>query len=120
MSAFVKFHRTKKDIDPLDVAKHKYYLNRLTPSLNLLTKVGINIVSNVAYLASFNSEAIFQLQKRASAIGICTFVSRIAIIFAPYAAKFQRPIPLCMVITINLICLAVSFTLPTKDVEEEA
>jgi len=115
MKWFVTFHKKTKDIDPIKIAKHKYYLGKLLPCINIFTKVGINIVFNVAYLASFNSESLFPLEKRATAIGICNFVARIATILAPMVVKFKKPVPILLIIGVNLICLAVSFTLPSKD-----
>ena len=60
---------------------------------------------------------MFPLLKRATAIGICNFVSRFFTIFAPLAAELEKPLPLLCLLIFNMTALLISLTFPSRQSE---
>jgi hypothetical protein len=60
---------------------------------------------------------MFPLLKRATAIGICNFVSRLITIFAPLAAELEKPLPTLCLLIVNMTALLISFTFPSRQAE---
>ena len=69
-----------------------------------------------ATLASCEAH-MFPLLKRATAIGICNFVSRLVTIFAPLAAELEKPLPTLCLLIVNMTALLISLTFPSREAE---
>ena len=61
---------------------------------------------------------LFPFYKRATSIGICNFIARCFTIAAPLCAELQAPLPIAILLMVNLVAFFVIFTLPTNDFDE--
>lgn len=84
----------------------------------LFTKISINILFQITYLASFVDDSIFPYLKRATSIGICNFVARISTVFAPQVAEQPKPMPEVYLLIVVSIAFVIAFTLPLDDYDE--
>ena len=84
----------------------------------LFTKISINILFQITYLASFCDDSIFPYLKRATSIGICNFVARVSTVFAPQVAEQPKPMPEVYLLIVVSIAFVVAFTLPLDDYDE--
>jgi len=99
------------------IASRDYYLAKLIPYLGFMTKIGINITWQNAYLASFSNPTMFPAAKKATAIGFCNFIARALTICAPLVAELEKPMPSLYLCTIATVALIVASTFPTKEQE---
>ena len=99
------------------IASRDYYLAKLIPYLGFITKIGINITWQNAYLASFSNPTMFPAAKKATAIGFCNFIARALTICAPLVAELEKPMPSLYLCTIATVALVVSSTFPTAEQE---
>ena len=90
----------------------------IIPMFILFTKISINILFQITYLASFVDDSIFPFLKRATSIGICNFVARISTVFAPQVAEQPKPMPEVYLLIIVSIAFVIAFTLPLDDYDE--
>ena len=72
-----------------------------------------------AYQASFSDQRVFPFLKRATATGICNFISRGLTIFAPLAAELDTPIPTSILLGISVVAFIVAFFLPSKSFQDQ-
>jgi len=96
----------------------EYYLKLIIPIFVMFTKVAVNILFQVTYLASFTDDQIFPFLKRATSIGICNFVARIATIFAPMVAEQAKPLPEVYLLVIVTLAFFVAIFMPLDDYDE--
>jgi hypothetical protein len=93
----------------------EWHLKRIVPFFTFLAKIGVSLTILFTYYVNFSDPKTFPLLKRTTAIGICNFIASVATIFAPLAAELDRPIPICLVITVTTIGLITSFTFMSED-----
>ena len=94
-------------------------LDYVTPAFLFFLKVSINTTFMNTYHCSFNMDWLFPFYKRATSIGICNFVARCFTIAAPMVVELQAPLPIAILLAVNLGAFLVIFTLPTTDSDEE-
>ena len=96
----------------------EYHLKMIIPIFILFTKVSINILQQVTYLASFTDDNVFPFLKRATSIGICNFIARIAAIFAPMVAEQPKPLPEVYLLVTCSLAFLVAILMPLDDYDE--
>jgi hypothetical protein len=117
---FVAYISPKRSPYPPGSAEDReYHLKILIPIFIMFTKIAVNILFQLTYMASFVDDSIFPFLKRSTAIGICNFFARIATIFAPFAADTDKPIPEIILILVVALAFVVAFTLPLEDYDDE-
>jgi len=77
----------KSPHEPGSAQDKEYYIRLIIPIFVMFTKVAVNILFQVTYIASFTDDQIFPFLKRATSIGICNFIARIATVLAPIVAE---------------------------------
>lgn len=105
----------KSTLESGSAAESEFYLASIVPLLAFFCKLGINMAFQGAYLGSFSNEAMFPINKRATAIGICNFVARLLTIFSFMVAELKKPGPAIYLVVVTFIALLVCFTLPSKE-----
>ena len=86
----------------------------------LFTKIAVNILFQIVYIASFVDSKVFPFLKRTTAIGICNFFARLVTIFAPIAAELDKPMPELLLIVVVLLAFFISLTLPLEDYDDDS
>lgn len=112
-----KLGQPESPYEPESHEDNEYHLRIIVPILIFLIKVFVNLSFNNAYICSFNEDAIFPFEKRATSIGICNFIARIFVILSPLVAEVDMPIPAVILISLNALAFLVSVFLPSRDDE---
>ena len=105
----------KSPHEPGSAQDKEYYIKLIIPIFVMFTKVAVNILFQVTYLASFTDDMIFPFLKRATSIGICNFVARIATVFAPIVAEQPKPLPEVYLLVIITVAFFVVIFMPLED-----
>lgn len=98
--------------------QRKLIIKTLMPVLITFTKIGINILQQVTYQASFLDDSIFPYLKRVSAIGVCNFFARLFTLLAPLAAEQDKPLPECYLLLAVVVSFLVAYSLPLDDYDD--
>ena len=88
-------------------------LRILVPIIVLFTKIGINVAFLALYTASFTEDIIFPFYKRATSTGICNFIARSLTIVAPLVAEVEKPTPIIILLSLNVVTFFVTFFMPS-------
>lgn len=91
---------------------NEYHLRVIVPSLVFVIKVSLNWILLTLNQAIYREPVIFPFYKRATSIGICTFIAKIISILAPVAAELPRPWTDVILIILNSIALFTCLILP--------
>ena len=105
----------KSPHQPGSAQDKEYYIRLIIPLFAMFTKVAVNILFQVTYLASFTDDMIFPFLKRATSIGICNFVARIATVLAPIVADQPKPLPEVYLLVIITVAFFVVIFMPLED-----
>ena len=104
------------DFEPGSPDDNEFHLQKQVPWIAFFIKLGYHLTLCFATLASCEA-SMFPLLKRATAIGICNFVSRLVAIFAPLAAELEKPLPTLCLLVVNMTALLISLTFPSRQAE---
>lgn len=98
---------SKKDLD--------YYNKFLVPGLIFVIKLWNQAAFVFVYQTSFNEDLIFPFYKRISSCGVCNFIGRLVTVAAPIVAELDRPLPVILLLSANVLALIAAIFLPSKE-----
>ena len=81
------------------------------PWMIFIAKFGVAAGFLNAYFASFSDDRIFNIEKRATAIGICNLGARAVTSLAPLINELPEPFPMVAFISILSIAFLINTTL---------
>jgi len=84
-----------------------------------LTKIGINILQQITYCASFTDDSVFPFLLRNASIGVCNFFARFAALLAPLVSSLSKPLPELILLGAMALAFLVAFNLPLEDYDEK-
>jgi len=88
---------------------YDYHMKKVIPFFTFVTKLGNQTLFSLAYLVCFTDPTVFPLLRRSTGTGICNFIARFLTIFAPLVAELDAPIPIAVLLVLQIIALIVSF-----------